>query len=221
MNGVHDMGGMQSMGPILREENEPVFHDEWERRAFAITIAMGFLGKWNIDRARFMRENRHPVDYLSSTYYELWFKALEALTVETGLVQPAEIEAGRALANRPPDVPPGPDAAKSAEILRRGVSARRPDPIPARFREGDVVHVRDINPIGHTRVPRYCRGRKGVVHRDYGVFVFPDTHAHNRGDEPQHVYSIRFEGRTLWGDEAAQNHAVYVDLWDDYLEPAA
>ncbi|HEY0524360.1 MAG TPA: nitrile hydratase subunit beta [Stellaceae bacterium] len=221
MNGPHDLGGSHGLGPILREENEPPFHEEWERRAFALTLALGFHGRWNIDRSRHARENRHPLDYLGSSYYELWFKGVEQLAVETGLVAPEEIAAGRALHPGPADaLPPHPPEAVAA-ILRRGSPANLPDDVPARFRPGDAVIVKEMTTPGHTRAPRYCRNKRGVVARGHGVFILPDTNAHGLGKSPQHLYSVRFDGRTLWGEAGSERDCVHLDLWDDYLDPAA
>ena len=91
MNGGQDLGGMHGLGPIDIEADEPVFHAEWERRVFALTLAMGARGEWNIDMSRHARENRDPVDYLSSSYYEIWLKGLEALLSERGLLDPEEL----------------------------------------------------------------------------------------------------------------------------------
>lgn len=219
MNGPHDLGGTHGFGPVRPEPDEPAFHEEWERRAFALTLAMGFHGRWTLDRARHVRENRHPVDYLSGGYYRIWFEALRTLVEETGLVTPEELAAGKA-GPASPGAPSGhpPDAASG--MLRRGFSARLADAegAPARFRVGDAVLVREMTTAGHTRAPRYCRGRRGVVALDHGVFVFPDTYAHGAGKKPQRVYSVRFDGRTLWGAEADPKLVVHVDLWDDYLE---
>ncbi|HSK40536.1 MAG TPA: nitrile hydratase subunit beta [Arenibaculum sp.] len=217
MNGPHDLGGLHGFGPVETEPEEPVFHADWERRAFALTLAMGFHGRWNIDEVRHARENRHPVDYLSSSYYEIWFKALESLVVEHRFATPEELAAGRAAA--PGDVPAHGPADISA-ILARGSSARRADDAAPRFRVGEQVLVRDVNTPRHTRVPRYCRGRIGVVERDRGVFVFPDTNAHGLGERPQHCYTVRFAARSLWGDGASPRDCVHVDLWDDHLEAA-
>lgn len=107
-----------------------------------------------------------------------------------------------------------------AAVLRKGGSARREDGAPARFKAGDRVVVRNLNPTGHTRAPRYVRCKQGVIDRDHGVFVFPDANAHGLGEKPQHVYSVRFEGRDVWGPDAIPKQAIYVDLWDDYLDPA-
>lgn len=105
-------------------------------------------------------------------------------------------------------------------LLRAGASSRLPDCIAPRFKAGDAVGARNLNPLGHTRLPRYVRGRRGVVHIDHGVFAFNDTNAHGLGHKPQHVYSVRFEARELWGPQASARDAVYIDLFDDYLDPA-
>jgi len=220
MNGAHDMGGMQGMGPIDTDPDDPLFHAEWERRAFALTLAMGFHGRWNIDMARHARENRHPLDYLGSSYFELWFKALERLAVDTGLISAEELASGKPQGPAPAELLPPPDPPRVAAILRKGATARLPDDVPPRFQAGERVLVLDITTPGHTRVPRYCRGRVGTIDRDHGVFIFPDTYAHGQGKKPQHCYSVRFAGRNLWGDAASPKDAVYVDLWDDYLEAA-
>jgi nitrile hydratase len=100
------------------------------------------------------------------------------------------------------------------------VPAKRDVPVVASFHAGERVRSRNINPVGHTRLPRYARGKVGMIHRDHGVFVFPDSNALFLGEKPQHVYSVRFAARELWGEQAAVQDSVYVDLWDSYLEPA-
>ena len=225
MNGVHDMGGMHGMGPIVCEPNEPVFHHEWERRAFAITVATGYLGRWNLDMTRFAREQMPPAEYLATSYYEHWLWGLEFLLRQNDLVKPEEIEARM---RDPRSAPAAASAAgvrllKAADVERvsrdpRG--ARVEADIPPRFKPGDRVRARNVNPIGHTRLPCYARGRQGIVDRDHGVWVFPDTHATGEGKKPQHVYSVRFGASELWGSDASPGDFVYVDLWDDYLDPA-
>jgi len=227
MNGIHDLGGMHGMGPAVREENEPVFHHEWERRTFAITLAAGSLGKWNLDMSRYAREMMPPAEYLSTSYYEHWLYGLGRLLVEHGLVTREEIEArlaaktdGDVRAQRAPEGIRVLRAADVDELLRRGGSARVAEDIRPRFKPGDRVVAREIHPVGHTRLPRYVRGRHGAIDRDHGVFVFPDAHAMGQGRKPQHCYSVRFAARELWGSDASPRDAVYVDLWDDYLDPA-
>ena len=223
MNGVHDMGGMHGLGPVELEPDEPWFHHEWERRVFALTLATGFLGEWNLDMSRHARERMPGAEYLAATYYEKWLWGLERLLVERDLVPPAELEARLRDAAAPVRRTGHPRllAAENVEpLLKRGGTARVNEDAPARFSPGDRVVARNINPTGHTRLPRYARGRAGVVDRDHGVFVFADSHAMDHGPQPQHLYSVRFGARELWGPEASERDAVYVDLWDAHLDPA-
>jgi nitrile hydratase len=219
MNGVHDLGGMHGMGPIRAEQNEPVFHEAWEGRAFAVVRAMGAWRKWNLDASRFQREQIPPLDFFRLSYYERWIVGLIALMMKAGLVTRSEIDSGT----------PDPGSVKQRPALTaeavcnsvsKGAPASRDVDVAARFRSGQRVRARNTHPVGHTRLPRYVRGRLGTVQRDHGVFVFPDTNALFLGEQPQHVYLVRFDARELWGEQAATKDAVYVDLWDDYLEPA-
>ena len=219
MNGVHDMGGMQDMGPVRPEKNEPVFHEPWEGRVFALNQALGAWRKWNIDASRHQRELIPPADYLRMSYYEKWLTALMELLVNRGLVTRAELESGRPEAGSPRATPPV-SAETVPALLAQGKPVRRDVPVAARFKGGQNVRARNINPTGHTRLPRYARGKVGTIERDHGVFVFPDTNAHFLGEKPQHLYTVRFAARELWGEEAAPRDAVYVNLWDDHLEPA-
>src|SRR5881396_1330893 len=219
MNGVHDMGGMHGMGPIVPEENEPVFHGSWEARVFAMTRAMGLWRKWNLDASRHQLELIPPAEYLRMSYYEKWMTRFVELIVKHGLVTRAEIESGKPAPGSPKATPPL-TAEMVGPMLARGVPAQRDQPVMPRFKENQQVRSRNIHPAGHTRLPRYARGKLGTIARDHGVFVFPDTNAQFLGEKPQHVYSVRFAARELWGDSAGPHDAVYVDLWDDYLEPA-
>ena len=220
MNGAHDMGGMHGMGPIHCEVNEPVFHDGWEGRVFAMSLALGAWRRWNLDMARFARENVPAIDYLSRAYYETWLHGAETLLVEKGLVMRDEIEAARAGAHAEKVADPPFTADMVGPSTARGVSARVDADVAPKFGLGDKVRVINRHPRGHTRAPRYVRGRTGEVIRDQGIFIFPDTHAVDGTQKPQHVYSVRFAATELWGPEVSQRDNVMVDLWDDYLEPA-
>lgn len=223
MNSVHDMGGMHGLGPVVIEPDEPWFHHEWERRVLALTLATGFLGEWNIDMSRYARERTPGPRYLTSTYYEIWLAGLERLLVERGLVPQTELDARRSDVSAPVRRTGHPRLLVAADVerlLKKGGNARVNETLPARFAPGDRVVARNINPIGHTRLPRYARGRAGVVASDHGVFVFADSHAMGLGPQPQHLYSVRFAARELWGPEASERDAVYVDLWDAHLDPA-
>jgi nitrile hydratase subunit beta len=219
MNGVHDMGGMHDMGPIQYEKNEPVFHELWESRAFAIELAMGFWGKWPIDASRHQKELIPPAEYLRMSYYEKWLAGLVELLVKSDLVTAAELESGGPAPNSPKAIPPL-TADKVPPLIARGGPANRDVQVVARFNVGQTVRARNMHPVGHTRLPRYVRGKLGTIHRDHGVHVFPDTNAHSLGENPQHLYSVRFAARELWGEQASSGDAVYLDMWDDYLECA-
>jgi nitrile hydratase len=225
MNGAHDLGGMHGFGPVVAEPDEPVFHADWERRAFALTLAMGAWRRWNLDMSRSEREQMPPAEYLATSYYEHWMFGLERLLVKHGFLAPEElarIQRGEPAAAGEPAAPQDgamrPDGV--SRMLRNRRAARRDVPVPPRFEVGQLVVARNIHPTGHTRVPRYVRGRRGAVAIDHGVFVFPDTHAAGEGGRPQHVYSVRFAAQELWGPDAPARDSVYVDLWDDYLEAA-
>jgi len=152
-------------------------------------------------------------------YYERWIAALVELMIKNNLVTRTEIESGRPEAGAAVRTPTF-TADKVPGLISKGVPARRDVPAAASFRVGDRVRARNINPVGHTRLPRYARGKVGTVDRDHGVFVFPDANAHFLGEKPQHVYSVRFEARELWGEQASRRDTVYIDMWDDYLAPA-
>ena len=219
MNGVHDMGGMHGMGPIQYEKDEPVFHTPWEGRTLALTLAVGAWRKWNIDAGRHQIELIPAAEYLRMSYYEKWYARLVELLAKTGLVTRAELETGE----------PAPDAPKATpaltadavpRMLANGTLASREIPVVPRFQLGQQVRARNMHPTGHTRLPRYARGKLGTIDRHHGAFVFPDTNAQFLGEKPQHVYSVRFAARELWGEQASPRDAVYIDMWDDYLEPA-
>jgi nitrile hydratase subunit beta len=219
MNGAHDMGGMHGFGRVEREPNEPVFHAEWEKRAFALTLAMAMPGGWNLDATRFARENRHPAEYLSMSYYQIWFAALETMLKERDLVSDDEIVAGHGL-HPPKPVPRVLSPGDVAQVLYRGAPTERGTNTAARFRPGDTVRVKTINPATHTRLPRYVRGHMGVIDRVLGCHVFPDSNALGAGENPQWLYTVRFSGGELWGPQGDPTTAVSVDAWEPYLEPA-
>jgi nitrile hydratase len=222
MNSVHDMGGMHGMGPIEYEKDEPVFHGSWEARVFAMNRAVGAWGKWNIDASRHQRELIPAAEYLRMSYYERFLVGLVELMVGKGLVTREEIETGRPRTRSPKAAPRRPALAGSVvpEFVAKGAPASRDVPAKPRFKVGQRVRARNMHPTGHTRLPRYARGKVGRIVRDHGVFVFPDTNARFLGEKPQHLYSVRFAARELWGAEAAPRDAVYVDLFEDYLDRA-
>lgn len=224
MNGIHDLGGAQGYGPVEREENEPPFHAGWEPAMVAIMRAGLSQGLYTIDEFRHGIERMDPAEYLATSYYEHWLDGVTRVLVEKGIVEPAELEARTAFFRERPRAGAGEAVAKPPPVVQRQRPAEHPwrretDAAP-RFAPGDAVITRVIHPQGHTRLPRYARGKRGIVAQVHGVCVFPDTNAHGLGEEPQPVYSVRFDAQELWGASAESNDAVHIDLWESYLLPA-
>jgi nitrile hydratase subunit beta len=218
MDGIHDMGGMDGFGKVEPEPNEPVFHETWEGRVLAMNRVMGGAGEWNIDMARYGIEVLPPHIYLASSYYQKWFLRLERMLVQHGLVDSDEIAAGRALRPGKP-LKRGRFTASHVDAgLRRGAFGR-PEQAPARFKPGDRVRAKTIHPRSHTRLPRYVRGRIGVVERLHGAHVFPDAVVLGQGEDPQWLYTVRFEARELWGADADPSVTVSIEAFEPYLEP--
>jgi nitrile hydratase len=216
MNGVHDMGGMDGFGKVEPEANEPVFHSAWEARVMAMNRALGATGEWNIDMSRFSLESLRPDVYLASSYYRKWFLGLERRLLERDLIAEDEIASGHALRAGKP-LKRKFSTADIGRVLTRG-SYGRPATAPARFKPGDRVRARNINPTTHTRLPRYVRGHTGVVERVQGCHVFPDTAAIGKGEHPQWLYTVCFSARELWGDDADPTVTVSVEAFEPYLE---
>jgi len=217
MNGIHDLGGMAGFGPIRREDDEPVFHADWERRVFAMNIAaLAFLGP--VDRARHAVERMDPIEYLSTSYYEHWLDGILTMAKDLGYLTDAEIETGRLVTRKQPPHPP-PNAEMVEGLVRGGMPASRDEGrmAPA-FSVGDAVRARNIEVTGHTRLPRYVRGKVGIVARHHGSHVFPDTSAHDLGESAQPLYTVRFAAKELWGENVERRDCVYIDLWEDYLQ---
>ncbi len=219
MNGVHDMGGMDGFGAIEREPNEPVFHAPWEGRVLAMSRALGSLQEWNIDIGRYWIELLSPDAYLASSYYERWLARLENLLLARDLVIKAELAAGHADG---PGRPVKGRALRQAElgsILTPG-SFGRSATAPARFKIGDRVRARNLHPRTHTRLPRYVRGHVGVIERMHGCHVFPDAVVASGAEDPQWLYTVTFEGATLWGPDSESGLHISIDAFEPYLDAA-
>ncbi len=219
MNGVHDMGGMDGFGAIEREPNEPVFHAPWEGRVLAMSRALGSLQEWNIDIGRYWIELLSPDAYLASSYYERWLARLENLLLARDLVIKAELAAGHADG---PGRPVKGRALRQAElgsILTPG-SFGRSATAPARFKIGDPVRARNLHPRTHTRLPRYVRGHVGVIERMHGCHVFPDAVVASGAEDPQWLYTVTFEGATLWGPDSESGLRISIDAFEPYLDAA-
>jgi nitrile hydratase beta subunit len=225
LNGIHDLGGMHGFGHVEREENEPVFHAPWERTMVAIQRGLGGRGVFSIDEFRHGIERMDPAHYLASSYYEHWLDGISRILIEKGTIAADELETRTAFFQDRTDAP------ATAALTTPPIGQPRRDRVgprttereataPPRFAVGDRVITRALAPRGHTRLPRYARGKLGVIERLHGVHVFPDTNAHGLGEQPQPLFSVRFDARELWGDSAEPNQSVNLDLWESYLQPA-
>jgi nitrile hydratase subunit beta len=219
MNGIHDMGGMDGLGPILREANEPVFHEAWEARMFGLAQASTHPAGYTVDLFRYLGEQMPAAAYLAQSYYERWYFLTALALLQGGMVTLPELSSGRA----------APGSARRADAMRAesvpsaiggGADSTRESKAPPRFAPGQAVLARNIHPAGHTRLPRYVRGRRGVILRRHGAHVFPDSRARGDGDNPQQLYTVAFAARELWGPDAAAGDKIHLDLWESYLEPA-
>lgn len=205
-----DLGAQpEYFAPIDRHDDDVAFHAPWESRALAVTLAMGATGKWNIDMSRSARETLP--DYPRRSYYAIWIGALEKLLRERGLVTDDELRTLQAQA-----APPLARVLRAADVpavLQRGAPTERPASRPARFVVGDVVQTLDVPAPHHTRLPAYARDRRATVERVHGMHVFADDHAHGRGESPQWLYTVVFEG--------AGGVQLSVDAWEPYLRPVS
>jgi len=217
MNSIHDMGGMHGLGPVVAEHSDHVFHEYWQGRVFALRMACSFHRKWNADMGRYARERMPAANFLTASYYERALYTLETLLVENGLVTSAELSSGNSTGKAEVSGVLQPSAV--AAIVRSRRKSRIDEEIAPHFNVGDRVMTLNEHPIGHTRLPRYARGRQGVIDRDHGVFVFADSNAMTRDRKPQHLYGVRIAATELWGDNASPRDSVYLDLWDDHLKP--
>ena len=218
MNGVHDMGGMHGFGPIEIDPDEPLFHEPWEGRVRAMATLTRNHGYYNIDAFRHGIERMAPAEYLRAPYFERWLATVVHNMVQQGFLTTDELDARTELLRTDPGAtfPAGAPAAPVRQTAARRDGGESPAP---RFAAGDAVVTRNVQPTGHTRLPRYARGKRGVVARLLGAHTFPDTNAHGLGEHPHPLYSVRFDGRELWGESAEPGQAVSLDLWERYLEP--
>jgi len=207
VDGIHDLGGLDGFGPVVVEPDEPVFHEDWERRAFRLNLAASIGLRYSGGAFRHGIERMDPGHYLTSSYYEHWLTGVTTLIVEAGLVSPEELDRR---------------AGGQFPLSRhdRGAVPASPEPArtEARFAVGDAVRVREWHPAGHTRAPRYVQGKRGVVVRLDGSYSVPDVEAHSADRVLEPTYSVRFTARELWGEGGADGDVVHVDLWERYLE---
>lgn len=208
MSGIHDLGAVAGFGAVKPQQDEPVFDEDWKRRMFGVFVALAATGSFNGDEFRHAQEGIDPSVYIKAPYYERWYLAVQTLLAEkriltSGLnhraLAPAEVDA----------------------YLAAGAHYRSRQSAVQRFWPGDSVIVRSHHGTGHTRAPRYARGKPGIVERHEGVFTFADSNAHGQGRQPQSLYRVRFSARDLWGSDGAPQDEVYLSLWDAHLDAAS
>ncbi len=218
MNGIHDMGGMDGFGKVVAEPNEPPFHERWEGRVLAMQRAMGYAGAWHIDHSRYAQETLPAQVYLSVSYYQRWQLAMEKNLLARGYVTADELAAGHALHGAKPLA-----AKLTLDVVKAGLARNsfyRQQQAPARFKPGDRVRTRNINPATHTRLPRYARDKLGLVERVHGCHAYPDSVACDRGDDPQWLYTVVFDGPEIWGSDCDPTLRVSIEAFEPYLDPA-
>jgi nitrile hydratase subunit beta len=192
MNGIHDLGGSQGHGAVVVEPGEPVFHAEWEGRVRGMFANLLRAGVFNLDEFRHAQERLPQADYLTTSYYARWLAAIQLLLQEKGLSH---------------------DGAPRADVDSVPETRSETD-----FAPGDRVVTRNMQPPGHTRLPRYARAKHGVVESVRGPFLLPDTNAQRRSRDWEPVYTVVFPVRELWGAAAGARDTVSLDLWQSYLE---
>ncbi len=218
MDGIHDMGGMHGFGRIPTEQ-DTVFDHEWQKRAFALAETLAWSVPFAADEHRFAIEQIAPDDYLRCDYFEKWARAVETLLLQAELVDEDELKTGQPTFQITAEKHPPVSADTLVSATRAGAPMTYPaDGLRPAFSPGQVVRVKEHAGHGHTRVPRYARGRKGRVVQNLGRFQFADAVAAGTGPDPKFCYRIEFEARTLWGAEACEQDSMLLDLWEPYLE---
>jgi nitrile hydratase beta subunit len=230
MNGVYDVGGMDGLGPVVRDENEPVFHEPWQGHLFAMqTLIRGKHKVWHLDETRHAIERVNPVFYMGSSYYQIWLLRTEALLIEKGLLTDEELR-GRMEQLAEGSIPEShlkdyrrvqpllPSVQRRTALAPQSGAATREEFTEPKFAPGTVVRAKQMSPLGHTRIPRYIRGKTGVIDAIHGLYTLPDAKVHGGVDLYQPVYRVCFEAQHLWGEDASPNDKLYIELWEDYLD---
>lgn len=218
MDGLADMGGTPGWGRVPPPRaDEPVFAEPWQGRAFALALVSYRTAGANVDAFRHSLERLDRASYFDDGYYGRWLNGGELLLTDNAILAPGAVEArarnlrGENVEEPPIPVPARPDYAETAVGPLRTVEA------PAAFAVGERVRAKDLSPAGHIRLPAYIRGHVGVVDLIAHAAVLPDTNAHYLGENPQYVYTVRFDSRELWGAET-EPFSLTVEMYESYLE---
>lgn len=230
MDGIHDCGGMDGYGPVQYQRDEPVFHYEWEGRVLSVLTWLHLKGISWWDKSRFYREKMGNEDYVNEirrSYYTHWLSTAERLLVDERIVteqerrhRVEEILEGRYVDRNPSKEFDPAEIEKAIEELHKPRSLVLPGPKPS-YKEGERVLVKNMNPSGHTRCPKYVRNRVGEIVMSHGPQIYPDSSWAGLGADPQPLYTVSFSAKDLWGDDGNPRDTIYVDLWEPYLASAA
>jgi nitrile hydratase len=220
MDGIADMGGTEGWGRVYPPAvEEPVFPEPWNGRAFALTLLSNRLAGGNLDSFRYALERLDRTAYLDDGYFGRWLNGAEQMLIDGTLLAPSAVDArARKMRGETVEEPPPPEHIERDYAPTAEGSFRTVDAEPA-FAVGQLVRAKNISPDGHTRLPRYVRGHTGVVTLVAPAAVFPDTNAHFLGEDPQFVYTVRFESGELWG-AGTEPFALTIEMFESYLEPA-
>ena len=221
MDGIADMGGTEGWGPTHPPRvDEPAFPEPWQGRAFALALLSTRLAGWNLDAFRHALERLDRTAYLADGYFGRWLNAAELMLTESAVLAPRAIQTrARNLRGERVEEPPVPEPAKPDYAPTAEGSLRTVDAAPA-FAVGGRVRAENTSAAGHTRLPRYVRGHTGVVTLIQPASVLPDTNAHFQGENPQYVYTVRFDSRELWGADV-EPFALTIEMFESYLERTA
>jgi nitrile hydratase beta subunit len=218
MDGIADMGGTPGWGPTHPpNRDEPVFAEPWQGRAFALALLSQGVSGFNVDAFRHAVERLNRSAYLDQGYFGRWLNAAELMLTDSAILAPGALDArARNLRGEHVEEPPIPRPAKP-DYAPTAPGSLRPVDTPPAFAVGERVRAKNISPAGHTRLAGYVRGHTGTVQLIQPSALLPDTHAHFTGENPQHVYTVRFDSRELWG-AGAEAFAVTIELYESYLE---
>lgn len=230
MDGIHDTGGAHGYGPVQYQQDEPVFHYEWEGRVLSLLTWLHLKGISWWDKSRFFREqmgNENYVNELRNSYYTHWLSAAERLLVAENIFteqerrhRVEEILEGRYEHRKPSKDFDPTEIEQAIGEMKTPQSLVLEGPKPS-YKEGDRVLVRNMNPPGHTRCPKYVRHQVGEIAMSHGPQTYPDSSFAGLGNDPRPLYTVGFSAKELWGDNGNPKDVVYVDLWEPYLTPAA
>jgi len=224
MNGVHDLGGTDGVGPVVPDKDgEPVFFADWERAALLMFPAGAKAGLFQLDQFRYGIEQMAASEYLTTPYYEHWAHTVSHHAQRNGLFDEDELnERAQYYLEHPDAKLPDRKDPELIEFLdtvfKTGASCRLPSDAPAHFSVGDRVVVASDSPTGHTRRAGYVRGRVGTITLAHGTFVYPDGVANGAEETAEHVYTVQFTAQELWGEAIGDpNVTVCFDVWEPYI----